>query len=164
MKKYLFIISCILTFGNMWSQESDSEKNLSVQNNIESVINSDKFQFIGFTALPMGWAPVDLGSNINSIVFSEELIVSNMPYYGRGWAGGGFSNDRGVVFTGAPSEYNLEKTSKGYELIAKVEANDEIFTISLSVSRNGNAMLTINSRNRTSITYQGQISKVKKDD
>jgi len=129
---------------------------------IESLINSKVFVFVATKALPQGGSTIDLTTNPNSLKFHPDKIESYMPFFGRAYSieyggGGGFK------FEGKPEEYNVlsRKKGKGYEVHASVSDTRDNYKLSLIVSTEGNATLTINSNQRSSISYYGNVEKVK---
>ncbi len=127
----------------------------------EVLLTSRAFVFVGTTALPLGLAPVDLGSNTNSMTFTPELIQSDMPYYGTGYSGMALGRDTGMRFSGKPEGFTVVKGKKGHEVEMAVKGETETYSISLSVGLNGTAVLSISSNNRGTIAYQGEIRALK---
>jgi hypothetical protein len=82
-----------------------------------------------------------------------------MPFFGRAYAGAGYGGDGGLKFKEKPGTFTIEKNKKEYTVTAVVKGDNDTYKISLSVGFEGNARLTINSNNRSSISYNGNISK-----
>jgi hypothetical protein len=133
------------------------ENKLALQKEVEKLVNSKEFIFIGTTAFPAGYRSVTLSTNSNYVKFHPENIESYMPYYGRTYNAGSSMNDPGLKFEGNPTEYTLETTKKDHRIKAVVKGPADNYTISLIVSFDSNASLSIISNNRNSISYNGQI-------
>jgi len=159
-------ISAILFFVlifNGFSQEKSKkqikeERKIEQQKQIEAMINAKEFVFVGRTALPTGYNSVNLATNPNYVKFHPEMIESYMPYFGRAYSGVGYGGDQGLKFEGKPEPYTFKKEKKNFQVEAKVKGGNDLFTISLYVGFEGDATLTIASNNRSSISYQGEIS------
>jgi len=138
-------------------KELKEEKKIEKQKQVESMMNSKEFRFVGKTALPSGMRSVNLTSNPNYMKFQPEMIVSEMPFFGKAYGAVGYGNDTGVKFKGKPEKFEVVKKSKTFEIEAEVKGTGDNFRISLSVGLEGSASLSITSNNRSTITYQGDI-------
>lgn len=146
--------------GTASAQEKDLKANTNQEtvqaSGILNLLNSKKFEFIANTVFPLTGAPKNLVGSGYSITFSPEMVISYMPFYGRGYSGMALSRDKGMRFQGKPEDFSVRK-NKSYEVNATVEGENDIYSISISVSDSGNANLTISSNNRGTISYQGEI-------
>lgn len=162
MRNYVILIATILCFGigNISAQEktkSASKTNSVKTGRIESLLQSKNFEFIANKVFPMSAAPRNIAGSSYSVEFSPEMIVSNMPFFGRAYSGVIAGRDSGMNFKGSPAEYRIERNKKGLELFAKVKTDEGVYTLSLSVSDSGFASLTISSSNRETMSYRGEI-------
>jgi hypothetical protein len=158
----VLIVLCLLFAGFANAQEKSKkqikeEKKLALQKEVEKLVNSKEFIFIGETAFPAGYRSVTLSPNSNYVRFHPENIESYMPYYGRTYNAGASMNDPGLKFEGNPTEYTLKTTKKDHRINAVVKGPSDNYTISLIVSFDSSASLSITSNNRNSISYNGQI-------
>jgi hypothetical protein len=156
----MILLSLILT--SAFSQEKSKkeikeEEKLQKQMQIEALINSKDFVFVANYALPMGAKQVDLRSNPNYVKFNPELFDGFMPFFGTAYSGIGFGGDNGIKFRDKPETYNIEKKKKNFQVDAKVKGENDVYRLSLSVSFEGSASLSIISNNRGTISYQGEI-------
>ena len=140
------------------------EKKIEKQRQVEAMINAREFVFTGRTAMPSGYKSVSLTTTTNYVKFHPELIESYMPYYGRAYSGVGYGGDSGLKFEGKPEEYTFTKGKKNYQVNATVKGERDTFSLSLTVSFEGSASLLINSNNRSSISYSGEITLPEKQD
>lgn len=165
MIKHIFLFAAFfsLAIGNVQAQFRTAEKKLIVkteQSSIESLINSKNFEFIANTAYPTSGPSKNLVGSDYAMIFSPESIKSHLPYYGRAYSGMNMGRDKGMRFEGKPEEFIIEKNAKGYQIQSKVEAENDRFSITLTVSESGYATLTINSDNRGTISYYGEVISV----
>jgi hypothetical protein len=156
----LMMLILSLGFAQENSRKAQREKNkIEKQYQIDSLVNSKEFVFVAIRALPEGGSSVDLTTNPNFIKFHPEKIESDMPFFGRAYSidyGGG-----GIKFTGKPSEFKIEarKKGKGYEINTTVSVARDTYKLNLFVNTGGSATLIINSNQRSSISYNGNIEK-----
>ena len=140
-----------LFFGTVMAQDKGLDQPVS----IESMLESKNFEFIANTMIPMSGSPKSLVGSGYSVVFSEENIISNLPYYGRAYRGVGTEKYKGMRFQGKPQIFTVEKAK---EFQINVEVKDgETYELSLSVSGSGYATLNISSNTRGIISYQGEV-------
>ncbi|PRZ24137.1 DUF4251 domain-containing protein [Flavobacterium granuli] len=166
-KKIILVVFLLLTVAFGFAQEK-TRKQLRKEQQIEKarqiaiLIDSKEFVFVANKAFPLGFRDIDLTTNPNFIAFKPDFIRSEMPFFGRGYSGIGYGGDTGLKFEGKPSEFTIEKGKNTYEIKATVRGKQDVFNILLSVFFEGNARLTISSNNRSSISYNGEISKIEK--
>jgi hypothetical protein len=67
-----------------------------------------------------------------------------------------------MKFEGKPTVFSIEKNKKGYLIKAEVRGERDSYFLMLTVYFEGSAYLTINSNNRSSISYDGDIKSVTK--
>ena len=166
-KKTILVVLLLLVVSFGFGQEKTRQQ-LIKERKIEKVrqttilIDSKEFVFVGKKAFPLGYGNIDLTTNPNYIEFKPDFIRSEMPFFGRGYSGIGYGGDSGLKFEGKPLEFSIVKAKKTYELNARVKGESDVFRITLSILEEGSATLTINSNNRSPISYYGEIFKIKK--
>jgi len=144
-------------------KEIKAEKKLEKQKQTEELYNSKEFVFIGKTALPSGMKSVNLATNPNSMKFQPEMVESEMPFFGTAYSGASvYGRETGMKFKGKPDEFKVEKKSKNFQIDVVVKDQNDTYRISISGGFEGSASLTIISNNRSPITYQGDITALKK--
>ncbi|WP_185963120.1 DUF4251 domain-containing protein [Flavobacterium gawalongense] len=140
-----------------------AERKIEKEKQIASLVDAKEFVFIGRTALGQGFRSIDLTTNSNYVEFKPDKIKSEMPFFGRAYSGVAYgSRDGGLNFEGSPKEFTVEKGRKTYQIKTTVKGDTDVYQLFLSVSSGGNATLTINSNNRSSISYNGEIRPIEK--
>lgn len=162
----LFLLA-MLSFSSGYAQEKSKkqikeERKIEKQNQVEAMVNAKVFVFTARTALPQGYKTVNLNTNMYNVSFSPEIINSYLPYYGRAYSGMSYGNDTGLKFEGKPEEFSVTKGKKNFNVKAVVKGENDVFDLSLSISFEGSASLTVNSNNRSPISYNGEISAPEK--
>ena len=158
--KILFAAALFFIIGNLHAQEKEPKTKVTVNSEfsrIEKLINSKNFEFMANTAFSTNGASKNLVGSNYSIMFSEELISSYLPFYGTGYAGMALQKDTGMRFQGNPEVFTISKKEKEYEIDAVVKTENDTFSISINVSASGYANLSISSNNRGTMSYQGEI-------
>jgi len=158
----IVVIILTLLMSSGFAQEKSKkqlkeEKKIQQQKQIDSLVNAKTFDFVGRTAMPTGYKTMNLTTTTNYVKFQPELIDSYMPFYGRAYSGVGYGGDSGLKFTGKPEEFTVTKGKKNFQVNATVKGENDTFRLSLSVSFEGSASLSITSNNRSAISYSGEI-------
>lgn len=144
-------------FGNANAQD-ETEK---TQSSIETLLNSQSFEFIANTAIPLSGPTKNLVGSNYSITFSPEMVISNMPFYGRAYSGMTMGRDKGMRFKGVPENFTLINSKNGYEVTTSVKGENDTYVISITTGNSGFATLSISSNDRGTISYQGEIIRNK---
>jgi len=139
-----------------------AERAIEKQQQTEALINAREFVFVGRTAIPTGFKTMNLTSNPNYVKFHPDSIESYMPFFGKAYSSVGYGGDGGLKFGGKPEDYTVTKGAKNYQINASVKGKNDNYKLSLSVSFEGSATLSIISNNRSSISYNGEISAPEK--
>jgi hypothetical protein len=165
LKKIFPLIVLLFAFTIGFSQEKSrkqirKERQIEKERQTEHLINTKEFVFVAQRTSPQFFTNMDLTIIPNFIEFTPDFIRSEMPFFGRGFSGIGYGGDRGLKFKGKPNEFTIVKKRKTYEIEATVKDEHDVFKISLSVSFNGSATLSIISNNRSPMMYFGDISKI----
>ena len=139
-------------------------RKIEKQKQTEILVNSKEFIFVARNASPQGFGSVDLTTNPNYIQFQPDFIKSEMPFFGTAYSGVAYRGDGGLNFEGKPLEYTFKKEKKAYQIKAVVKGQNDVYTMFLSIFFDGSASLSINSNNRSIISYNGEIGPIEKKD
>ena len=141
-----------------------AERKLEIQNKVQKLIESKEFEFVPKTAFPMGGPSIDLTTHNSYIRFSQDLIESYMPFFGRAYSVDYSTGGGGLKFEGKPEIYTARRleNNKGYDVSAKVTLPRDSYNINMKVGKDGTSNLTITSNQRSSISYLGKIKELGK--
>jgi hypothetical protein len=137
-------------------------RKIEKQKQTEILVNSKEFVFVARNASPQGFRNIDLTANPNYLKFQPDFIESEMPFFGTGYTGIAYRGDSGLHFEGKPLEYTFKKEKKAYQIKAVVKGQYDVYTMFLSIFFDGSATLSINSNNRSTISYNGEIRPIEK--
>jgi hypothetical protein len=140
-------------------KEKREEIKIENQKKREAIITAREFIFTAVTALPSGGPALNLTPGYYTVKFQPDLIDSYMPFFGTGYSGIGYGPDTGMKFKGKPEKFSVIKKAKIFQIEAAVKTDNDYFRISLQAGIEGNATLTITSDNRSTISFQGDISE-----
>lgn len=161
----VLLLSLIVTIS--FAQEKTRKqlkeaRKIEKQKQTEILVISKEFVFVARNASPQGFRNIDLTTNINYIKFQPDFIKSEMPFFGTAYSGVAYRGDGGLNFEGKPQEYTIRKEKKAYQIKAIVKGQYDVYTMYLSVFFDSSASLSINSNNRSTISYNGEISAIEK--
>lgn len=130
----------------------------------KTIADTTGWEFSAHTAIPhMGTSRSIIGSNY-SIVYNGESLSVYLPYFGRAYAGADIYTGRNPLDFRS-KEFSIEsKPMKkgGMRYIIHPKDNSEVQTMTISAFDNGNADLDVTMSSRSSITFYGTISMLKK--
>ncbi|MGY0039930.1 DUF4251 domain-containing protein [Pedobacter sp. NJ-S-72] len=167
-----FLILALLFSGLQLKAQSDQETTAKV-------IDAKNYVFAATSATPLNVADINNvmskmpgytgGGNINlngsnyDLSITPDSLVAYLPYYGRSYTPKiGDSNDSGIKFKSKDFSYKSTKNKKGGWLIQmKPKDVKDNYNLTLSVTKTGNASLTITSNSQQSISYTGTINEPK---
>jgi hypothetical protein len=144
-------------------KELKAERELQKQKDIETLIDSKKFDFEAQKATPQGGRFIILDYSTYFLKFSPDKITCDLPFFGRGF-NIPYGGDGGIKFEGTPENMRIDKKNKNYDLRVTVRGENDIYDLRLTIFFNGNATLFINSNNRASISYDGVIRSPRTDE
>ncbi len=153
----LLLVVSIPAIAQKSDRKAEKErKRVEKEKEISALMDSKNFEFSADRAIPTGYKSVDLTTNPNFVKFTNDKIVSEMPFYGKAYSVA-YGGDSGLKFEGKPEVFTVEKKKKNYEIEVKVKYKNDYFTMNLTVSFEGSSSMSITSNNRTSISYNGEV-------
>lgn len=174
----VFSVVCIvLIVGCSASKVTSEEQNIA----LEKLLEEKSFEIVSQWAYPQssfamnsissaGLLPlgstagmIDLIGNSNYLRFKGDTIKAYLPYFGERQMGARLSgNNTGIEFDGLPKDYSIKKGKKNsYKIrfeISDKNSNTETYNVLVIVHQNLNSSININSSQRFSIRYKGQVS------
>lgn len=101
---------------------------------------------------------INLIDNPNFFIIKKDTLKIDLPYYGQQQMAAGYNANIGIEFSGKVKslrkEYKPKKNS--YVLRYVIDAENENYTIFLTLYPNNTSNMVVNSSRRTSITYIGK--------
>jgi hypothetical protein len=161
---FIFFITlfsmCYANAQEKTKKQIKEEQKIEKQKKISKLVESKEFVFLANRMYPQSGGALNLTAEFD-VEFHPDLINCFLPFIGRGFSGIGFGGDEGMKFKGKPRIYTFEKAKKAYVVKAEVEGNNDTFFMMLIVYFEGSATLSINSNNRSLISYDGSIEEFK---
>ncbi len=158
----LLVATATTTAYTQTADKKEIREELKIENQKkrEAIITAREFIFTAVTALPSGGPALNLTPGYYTVKFQPDLIDSYMPFYGNAYSGVGYGADTGLKFKAKPEKFSVIKKAKIFQIDAAVKTDNDYFRLSLQAGSEGNATLTITSDNRSTISFQGDISEL----
>ena len=170
MRKLIYLVLSVFLFVGAKSmaqevskKEERAERKAAVSTEVSELVDSRQYAFVAKMILPMNVPPINLNPGAGGVIFGTEMVSSNLPFFGRAYGATSLDNDQGMVFSGAPDNYQLKKRKKSYEVAMDVNTDTENYSINISINFDGSALLTISSSNRSDVSYSGEIAVIRKE-
>ena len=148
----LLLVSC----GS--NRNTDSADNRTKFNEIKDLVETREFQIEHEWAMPLGGGNINLIGNPNSIRFQKDSIDLFLPYYGVRHMGGGYNTEGGLKYKGPVKNLEIvENENRNLEVNFETIQDNENLDFSITIYPNRKVYTTVNSSQRNSISYRGDI-------
>lgn len=173
MKKFLITVLLFSLVTNLAvSQTKEEKKELKEAKakkeyeEISALVNSGKFAYRADWAFPLGGGRINLQLNPNVFKMSDGIADVFFPYFGVVHRGGGYNGNVGIEFDGPVEKYKISFDDKKRRITIKFNArrDTESFDITMKISRSGNTSIIVNSSNRETIKYDGELIALEKEE
>ena len=169
MKTKLSILLVLFSFFNIvcfaqekTKKELKAERELEKQKEIKALIDSKNFLFEAQKVIPQGGRFIILDYNTYFLKFNTEKTTCDLPFFGRAY-NISYGRDGGIKFEGKPEKVRIEKRKKSYIIKTTVKGKEDVYDLMFTVFFDGGTTLSINSNNRASISYDGEIKSYTPD-
>lgn len=154
-----FLVSC--GTGRITGRAMDIEN----YDQLSEVVDSRQFAIQNSWAMPLGGNQIDLIGNPNFIRFKGDSVDIFLPYFGVRHSGGTYgSGEGGIEYEGPLKRFSVSE-NEDKNIILKFEGEDDTenlnFTVTLYPS--GRTHTSVNSSQRNSISYRGDLRELPKD-
>jgi len=161
----ILFLALILSSSNIEAQkkkEREIKKNEAFEKT-KALVDSAQFIYVPNRAFPQGYQSVDLTSNYGFIKITDNNAEGDMPFFGRGFQAH-YGNEGGIKFNGSMENKKIDINEKKRTITYSFEVKDkDTFRISMEIGYDGNASVSVTSNNRSHISYQGKIDKIKEN-
>ena len=151
-------LTAFFSFAKAQNTETQSYSVNKLQD-VKDLITSRDFIFEVQTILPFTGSPIIVTPDYTLSV-TPDKIVSRLPYFGRAYVAPLNPDDSGIEFNSGNFIYNTSETKNGWLIQIKPDMQ-KVQQMTLTVSDEGYANLTVISSDRQQISYRGIIKKHK---
>ena len=131
---------------------------------VRPLVTNSLSQVVSSGLLPPGntAAQINIAGNGSYFKMEGDSVTADLPYFGERQMGGGFNNRTGIAFEGEPQDLQIVKNEEKqtYEVDFNIRKESEVYQVKLWLFHQSRATILINSSQRFSIRYDGQLSKI----
>ncbi len=166
MKNLLFISILIFSVFTINAQEKKSKKELKAEKKAEqmeevkSIVESKTFVFKANSVNPMRGRTIILTSEYD-VKITNDSIFSYLPFFGVAYSVSYGGTDSPMIFNKPFETCDFETTKNGYLVQVSVKNGNDRLEFSFHISVTGSTSLNVSSLNRQSISYNGNLEKIK---
>ncbi len=159
MKFFNGIGAFILLFTACSTVQSTTQEN--IPGAVKTMLDAKQFVFRANTAHPLGGGQIILNTEYD-VILRNDSIICHLPYFGRAFSAP-IGGEGGIRFVTSDFDYTISPVKRGnYVVTIQIKENIEVTTMSFRVSEGGYASLVVNSRNRQSISFNGNMMPIKR--
>jgi hypothetical protein len=155
--KNSFRISLLMLFvmsSQVLQAQTRAEKK---QAEIKKLIESKNYVFIAESANPLSGSVIRLTS-IYFLKINKDSLDSHLPYFGVAFRAPMVTNESPLSFLSTDFNYSMKESKKGaFQVRIRINKPEDPDLMMLSVSNSGYATLTVNSMDRQTISFYGEI-------
>ena len=158
--KNLCILVLIVSAGlkNGIAQNTKTNKKAEKEAAIKKKVDDRHYTFSATYMLPQRGGAKAITDVYYDVKLNKDSLIVYLPYYGQAYFDVPYNGDAGMKFTSTKFSYVVkEKKKGGWEIVMKPSDVKNIEQLTLYVSTDGYASLSINSVNRDFIDYNGYI-------
>jgi len=126
-------------------------------NEVIQKVQSKDFDIGVNYATPMRGRQLYLNSDYD-LRIKNDSAFAYLPYFGIAYSAP-YGGDGGIQFAEPMKNYSVHSTKKsnGWDIWFKIKEKENNYDIFICIFNNGSAMITVNSFNRQSITFDGEL-------
>ncbi|MBV8388912.1 MAG: DUF4251 domain-containing protein [Mucilaginibacter sp.] len=152
----LLIVGAGLNTASAQSTKKDkkAEKEAAIKNNVDG----RHYTFLATYMLPQRGGGKALTEIYYDLKVGKDSVTAFLPYYGRAYFDVPYNGDTGMKFTSTKFSYEVkDKKKSGWVITIKPTDVKNIEYLTLNISTDGYASLSITSVNRDFISYDGYL-------
>lgn len=157
----ILLIIPMLTFAQQEPKKSkkqlkEEQKKEQIEK-IREIVRSKNFVFKAETVNGVNSRTKNLTTDFG-VEVRNDSVFSYMPYYGNTYSRDYTSHtDSPMGFIQPVDSYSMKRTNKGYYIDINVTNNHDVINLKFHINKDGEATLSANSINRSSVSYTGFI-------
>ncbi|NOQ24797.1 MAG: DUF4251 domain-containing protein [Bacteroidales bacterium] len=163
--KIILSLAFIIILNSAYAQgkAEKKEKNKEQYKEIIELLKSGEYNFIANRANSQNGKSINLSSNY-FLTISNGIANADLPFFGESYIVNTSTGSAGIKFNDSVSDYEIKEKGKilRVQIRFQVETFQDLYNCTLNVSNSGFADLTIYSRSRSTISYDGKVSAIMK--
>jgi hypothetical protein len=166
MKKLILIL--VLIFGfNLQSHSQTKKEKKEIQSEkeyqeIKELVNTKMYVFDATWISTKRGYRINISGGSNNLAVVQDSTKAAMQFFGE-VTSIRFSGDEGVSFNNKMENYQVKFNDKKRRIIVSynVRNKSETYDVYMSINKTGYTFVDVNSNNKSSVTYDGNVSAIK---
>ncbi|HPF52008.1 MAG TPA: DUF4251 domain-containing protein [Draconibacterium sp.] len=166
MKNLLIVVLIVVSANIGFAQETMTRKEKREAQKAEQIkktkllVESNAWQFDAEQMLPTSGKSKTLTTPYNIVVKDGELN-SYLPYFGRAYRADYGSTESPLIFESEIRDYKVEPGKKNdWNITFETKNKNDVLNYNLYISESGSSSLRINSTDRQSISFHGNLVEI----
>lgn len=155
----VILLAVVLIWGCSNTRKIKSDPPLD-STAVRNLLDSQSFVFIAVYVNPMGGRRRDLNSGYE-LSISKDSLISYLPFFGRGYSSPISPSDVDFDYKSTNFTYTVMAARRGWNITIKPKDQNYLQELYFRVFDNGSTSLNVTSINRSSISYDGYITRRK---
>ena len=163
---FLFLLALFSTqITAQTKEEKKEQKELNAQNEYDAMkklVDSKSYEFNAIWISTNG-KRINISSGSNNITISQDSTKAAMQYFGT-VTSISFSGAEGVIFDNKMEGYNVKFDDLKKKIVVSytVKNRSETYNIFMTINKTGETYTDVYSNNKRSVTYDGNVTAVKR--
>lgn len=141
-------------------KELKAEKKAQQIEEIKAIVEGKTFVFKARNANPMRGKTINLTTDYD-VKITKDSIYSYLPYFGVAYTASYGGTESPMIFEKPFETFDMENTKNGYLIKVSAKNSNDRLEYSFNISESGSTTLNVSSLNRQSISYYGNLEKIK---
>lgn len=155
----VILLAAILIWGCSNTRNIKSEPPLD-STAVRNLLDSQSFVFVPVYVNPMGGRRRDLSTGYE-LSISKDSLISYLPFFGRGYTAPISPSDVDFDYKSTNFTYAVTPARRGWNITVKPKDQRYLQELYFRIFDNASASLNVTSINRSSISYDGYITRRK---
>ncbi len=160
----MLLVGINFVYGQKLNKQSRKERREALEaqriEEVKTLINDKTWIFKVNTAVPLAGPAISVNGSFD-VELVNDTVVSYLPFFGIGYLGDIGKNEGPFDFTKPIKNYSFKKEKKVYRIKFEVINEKDYLTFFFDIGITGSTTLSINSRNRQTMSFYGIIESIK---
>ncbi|GAB2769923.1 DUF4251 domain-containing protein [Actinomadura fibrosa] len=131
-------------------------------NDLQNLVANRDFEVQNDWAVPLSGSNVNLIGNPNYIRFKGDSVKIALPYFGERYSGG-YNTEGGIRYEGPARNFQVSEKANSMILEFEGQQGSENYNFIMTLFPNGKTTTSVNSSQRSTISYRGEITASKSE-
>ncbi|MDR5590268.1 DUF4251 domain-containing protein [Christiangramia sp. SM2212] len=163
MNYYLILTILVISFASCRSSKKLTDNDLKEFQELETLVENRQFEIVNNFANSQLGNNISIINTVNFLRMDKDSVNIDLPFFGRRFYGNPSEKEGGIVCKGLIEDYKIKEQPDKSRIQIEFKAtseNNEDFNFLIFIYSNGKADTSVNSSERSRISYRGDFSKL----